>query len=121
MTNLAHGTIVHRTHNKRTKCSYCNELTLFKDKGIIKISISRLLEWNAIINGRFCSLDCAIKYLQEARKKKILAENPITIEDCQRCKRFNDNPEVCFDFPEINIIEARKQCAIHDKDVCHGI
>ncbi len=45
-----------------------------------------------------------------------------TEEDCEACKRYDENQlGTCFDFPELNIEDARKECAVHDKGVSHGI
>lgn len=120
-------TTVHRQHNRRTQCSYCHQYFLLKEEGVIRISVDRLIDWDAIINGRFCTFECAIKYLQEAeekRKKKhgiLTAEVTTTKDDCQACKRYNDFPEICFDYPELNILKARENCSIHNKEDVHGL
>lgn len=43
-----------------------------------------------------------------------------TEEECLVCKRFDEITDVCFDYPELNINDARKKCAVHYRDVAHG-
>ncbi len=62
-------TTVYREHNRKTQCEYCKQYTLIKYNGSIRIIIDRLVDRLAIIKGTFCSLDCAIQYLQELKDK----------------------------------------------------
>lgn len=69
-------TTVHAHHNRKTQCAYCNQFTLFKEKGYVRIDVARLIDWSTIISGSFCSLACAIKYLQEAQEKEKKKRTP---------------------------------------------
>ncbi len=43
-----------------------------------------------------------------------------TVQDCLECKRYNNLPECCFDYPDNSIIEAQQKCTVHNKEDSHG-
>lgn len=100
-------TSTHRQHHKKTQCLYCNQFTLFKEKGSVRISVARLIEWDTIICGSFCSLDCAIKYLQEAQEKKRKKQGSLRNEIVHLVNYIGDSSTACGE--DVDDVKSRKE------------
>ena len=54
-----------KQHQKRQKCYQCHKLFIAYETGSVKIVIDRLIDEKAIIKTRFCSINCAVEYINK--------------------------------------------------------